>query len=87
MTPVSTLRCVRKQSFADGGLLTKLFILWIRFFASCQDFCTMSSHFEDISDDKLLEDVIASENGTENNHSLQVNLICCTKKIFCVLNV
>ena len=47
----------------------------------------MSSNFEDISDEQLLEAVMATENGTENNYSQQVNLICCNKKKFCVLNV
>jgi len=33
----------------------------------------MSSHFEDISDEELLEAIIAIENGTENSYSQQVN--------------
>ena len=78
MTPIS-LGLARQKSFADGGALTKLLFLWIRLFASCQDFCAMSSNFEDINDEQLLEAVIAAENGTENNCSQQVNLIClCT---------
>ena len=47
----------------------------------------MSNNFEDLSDEQLLEAVMATENGTENNYSQQVNLICCNKKKFCVLNV
>ena len=83
MIPIN-LRLARQKSFADGGALTKLLFPWITFFVSCQDFCALSSNFEDIRDEQL---VIATENGTENNYSQQVYLICCNKKIFCALNV
>ena len=72
----------KRLEIEPSGVLTKLLFHWIRNFASCQDFCAMSNHFEDISDEQLLEAVNSIENGTENNYSQQVNLICCNKKIF-----